>query len=806
MRKIGHHFKTLPFTTKLSVLAAILLFTTITITISNALSRPTTQQTQAAPASKLIFGTNLTLNDANDQFITSAASRQALKQANVQSIRIPIRTEGGPAPEAIQAAQYAKELGMTPLIILKFQQPDPAGAGKQVITAMNQIFGNSTVYYEFGNEVDLAYGIDEPAYTAKWNQVIPQLKPLAPNGKFGGPTNYAIKDGSKNQASYVANFVKNAIPKPDFISWHEYTCGNTSTADQCIQNISNWTAHINEVKNLIQQAGNTIPPIFITEWNYDANPPANDSRNTNAFQQLFVQTALQELIKDGVTAAYQYVGIGNPSYNLINPSGQLTSAGQAFAQVAVQLGTANQTSPTLTTTTTTPPYTTPSYVCAGSLNNICPTNSPTPTPNLRLSPTGTGSALLPTISSIAQKIGTAPVCSESKNKSCGYTSNCQGSAEGATCERQVNGCGRSSSGSNVYVCRKGKWVYDHWVRQNQAICSFCQSKNNSLLQQLKDLLQKLRDLLAGITPTQEPTIETSPTGELTPTISTAPSITQETPTPTASEAATPTTSPCLSSQATVTTVQTTSKKSGHSHTNSKNKNSTALLSQLLEVFKQLLHLINTLIGLSPTQTPTPTASPCITPIEMTPTEEPTPTIQTTPILEPTNTPTPTDTPTPTEEPTLTQEPTQTPVITPSPTKTPPNDTPASRRLFNAFLHWLQRILEIIRQVFKFNQRNTPPSQITPIPTIEVPTISVIPSEIPSCIPRPACLESEPRCLIAEPPEGWCPATQVPTIPLPTGPVPQGCHYETRLCSNACVANGPCPVPCGYDLVCTSPTP
>ena len=40
---------------------------------------------------------------------------------------------------------------------------------------------------------------------------------------------------------------------------------------------------------------------------------------------------------------------------------------------------------------------------------------------------------------------------------------------------------------------------------------------------------------------------------------------------------------------------------------------------------------------------------------------------------------------------------------------------------------------------------------------------------PACAPRPACLDSKPRCLISEPVNGWCPGPS--GIPLPTKMVP-----------------------------------
>lgn len=60
----------------------------------------------------------------------------------------------------------------------------------------------------------------------------------------------------------------------------------------------------------------------------------------------------------------------------------------------------------------------------------------------------------------------------------------------------------------------------------------------------------------------------------------------------------------------------------------------------------------------------------------------------------------------------------------------------------------------------------------------LPPILVCPSGSPSpqvtCIPRPPCLDSMPRCMIAEPIDGWCPPKISPSL-SPT--LPAGCRYN-----------------------------
>lgn len=266
----------------------------------------------------MLCGTNLGLFNSSDTFLTSPV-QTLTKQLHVSTIRMPIRSPAGDATE-LQAAQVIKSLGITPLIILH----EANGAAdlandKQIVQSMNTIFGNTVVYYELGNEPTSGY----PSYIANWNAMINQLKPLAPNGKFGGPAYF--ENSTPTEISGMATFVHTANPKPDFISWHEYTCGHADSAQYCYDHVGiapghNWSVHIQDTKNAITANGDTVPPIFITEWNYDSAAPGTgtDPRNAQLVQLHFMQAALQEFKKDGVSAAYQYVLNTNTDYNLVN--------------------------------------------------------------------------------------------------------------------------------------------------------------------------------------------------------------------------------------------------------------------------------------------------------------------------------------------------------------------------------------------------------------------------------------------------------------------------------------------------------
>ncbi|HXV26888.1 MAG TPA: hypothetical protein VD862_02615 [Candidatus Paceibacterota bacterium] len=71
-----------------------------------------------------------------------------------------------------------------------------------------------------------------------------------------------------------------------------------------------------------------------------------------------------------------------------------------------------------------------------------------------------------------------------------------------------------------------------------------------------------------------------------------------------------------------------------------------------------------------------------------------------------------------------------------------------------------------------------------------------PRPVPSCQPRPACLDSEPRCLLPEPSGGWCPR---PCAPLPACALPGA----NPVCALAPAGSGGrpwCPAPGGTGQV------
>ena len=305
---------------------------------------PTTTHDDTS-VSPLIFGTNMALFDSNDQLLNSGTTRATLQQLHVRIIRMPVRAGLSETTE-IQAAQTIKSMGATPLIILRGQVDKNVLADDiRIINDMNSIFGNSIVYYEYGNEEDLL-GVPVDPYTASWNSIVPQLKRVAQNGHFIGPVNYKYDHG------YLATFLQNAQPRPDEISWHEYTCDDHAPADECISKIDLWTSHIADARaTMVNIIGNALP-IMITEWNYSPNAVPNDGKNNDStFMSTWTAKALQTLAANRIFASMQY-SCTNTAIPLVSDNGSITTQGSMlqtqYTNIIVsgqQTAATNQTPP-----------------------------------------------------------------------------------------------------------------------------------------------------------------------------------------------------------------------------------------------------------------------------------------------------------------------------------------------------------------------------------------------------------------------------------------------------------------------------
>jgi hypothetical protein len=293
---------------------------------------------QAEPVSPLLFGTNLGLFDNKDQVINSPTTLSLLQQIHTQIIRMPVRHSLSNATE-IQAAQDIKNIGAIPLVVLHGASTPTALADDSIIVQdMNTIFGKSIVYYEFGNEEDYFNGIDATTYTNSWNATVPQLKKLALNGNFIGPVNYQYT------RSYLTTFLQNAKPRPDEISWHEYTCSKKDPSDMCLAKIDRWTTHITDARDAMQTTIGSVLPIMITEWNYapdlqieSTGQVLSDGKHDNtAFMTAWTTKALQTLAANRIFASMQY-SCTNTAIPLVDGNNTITTQGTTFKSIYQQM-------------------------------------------------------------------------------------------------------------------------------------------------------------------------------------------------------------------------------------------------------------------------------------------------------------------------------------------------------------------------------------------------------------------------------------------------------------------------------------
>jgi hypothetical protein len=335
-----------------------LLVLSITLTLLVTQTQPSALA--AAPVSPLVWGTNLSLYNAQDFFLTNQATITLTHQMHVQLIRFPYR---GDLAVTEAAAKKIAALHATPLLILP-SGTEQLQTDQQLLQMMNRIFGSQTVYYEFGNEQDLPAngGISAAAYTASWNAVIAQIKPLAPAGRFIGPVT------SHADPAYLTTFLKQANPRPDAVSWHEYTCSSKDPDAVCVQAISRWGTHIQEARTVMQQAIGRVLPIAITEYNWNPNAQNDPRATNNTFLGTWMSAAIAELIRDNVFAANQYVLTNNAQLAMIADSTHtLTAVGTVFQSTFEQA----QSQMPVPTSTITPPATRTPTAQGGSPSQLC---------------------------------------------------------------------------------------------------------------------------------------------------------------------------------------------------------------------------------------------------------------------------------------------------------------------------------------------------------------------------------------------------------------------------------------------------
>src|SRR5260370_7394236 len=147
-------------------------------------------------------------------------------------------------------------MGLMRLLIVRGGVKDAGALGgdTQINNTVNSIMGQNRVFYEFGNEEDLFNGTDQYHYTARWNQLVPSLKQLAPHAWFGGPVTY------QSNAPFVAYFFHHAHPRPDFISFHTYFFSPHNSVQLCLADVAHFVRDIARTKKAIQANGDSVSP------------------------------------------------------------------------------------------------------------------------------------------------------------------------------------------------------------------------------------------------------------------------------------------------------------------------------------------------------------------------------------------------------------------------------------------------------------------------------------------------------------------------------------------------------------------
>ncbi len=309
--------------------------------------------------SPLLFGTNMALFHDNDEpILNSPAIRQTLKNIGVRIIRMPTRSTLNPQTE-VNAAQAIKGIGAVPLIIIngpEFKSAPLLESDMKTLGLLTPVFGKEPIYFEFGNESDLN-GVNATQYASAWNLVIPSLKESFPTARFIAPDNYQFS------RRYLKTFLQLAQPRPDGISWHEYTCSVNWSAAFCLSLLDTWPVHFAQARAAMREAIGTELPIWITEWNYASDQQYTDNKaiqdgkyNNQAFINAWTTKAMELLEQNRIFASMQYFATNQPM-PLVSNNGQIGSEGTIFQQEYKNVMVKGSTLPVMTVSQ--PPATLP---------------------------------------------------------------------------------------------------------------------------------------------------------------------------------------------------------------------------------------------------------------------------------------------------------------------------------------------------------------------------------------------------------------------------------------------------------------
>ncbi|MBO0791822.1 MAG: hypothetical protein J2P36_12865 [Ktedonobacteraceae bacterium] len=315
-----------------------------------------------AAVSPFLFGTNIDLLNSKNPALTSPEVKHSLENLHLHVVRIPVRANASDAAVKEAVDYVVNDLEALPLLNLRgLSGPDALKNQARIVKAAKQIAGNKEVDYEYGNEDDLS-GLSAEQYAATWNQLVPALKQLEPQARVIGPATYHYN------GDFLGTFLQQAHPLPDAVSWHEYTCDDSASKDQCLQHINDWKQHADAARQVMKNTMGKPLPIMITEWNYAPNASPQDSKSSDDnFVSNWTNRALMGMVQAGIYASMQFSATDS-AMALVNDDGTLTTQGETLQQVYEDLAPKQTSSAPEETPTTT------------AIADVTPTPTPTPRP------------------------------------------------------------------------------------------------------------------------------------------------------------------------------------------------------------------------------------------------------------------------------------------------------------------------------------------------------------------------------------------------------------------------------------------
>jgi hypothetical protein len=256
---------------------------------------------------------------------------------------------------------------------------------------MVSLFKGRCELYEVGNEPDLSS--QTPAqYTAFWNSFVPQARAIDPAAKFGGPATFIPLGGDCNAQGQCfleqwLQGVKASGVRPDFVTFHWYSCYDQDAAQCLVRAHSIWDVGNGEVAMVAKYLGSGVP-VGLTEWNANAQNGISYQFD-DAWMSQYEQTSLSALETSNLSFAMQFDLAGCNGYGSLDMFNVCAGPSDNSARPYEGVWAAEVTRERAggISTTPTPNPTPPPTPTATQPPSPTPTATPKPTPSP--SPTST---------------------------------------------------------------------------------------------------------------------------------------------------------------------------------------------------------------------------------------------------------------------------------------------------------------------------------------------------------------------------------------------------------------------------------